>query len=97
MTIQPNNRGQHITTETVYEIMPRNQSLNGFNNTRSITNLRTVNAVRNESFVQPVYTQRVSQFNQPLDQHIVQNIVPRAASPIRVSEQSNFPLNDYHS
>lgn len=94
INVDPSNRGQVITTETVYEIVPRNQSLNtlnSYNNMRQTTSIGSVYAPGQTSIMQPIYVQRPSRISEPFLQ---QNLsVPRSATPIRVSGQTNFSNN----
>lgn len=84
-------RGGVITTETVYEARPKS-SARVLNNTRSITNLRTVypppvapvHAVtRNQ--IPPVTSRMI----QPVQQSVQ---VRRPASPVRVSSRQSIPI-----
>lgn len=66
INVDPNNRGQVITTGSVY-------------------------APGQTSIMQPIYAQRSSRISEPFLQ---QNLsVPRSATPIRVSGQTNFSNN----
>lgn len=88
-------RGGVITTETVYETRPKS-SIRVANNTRSITNLRTVYPppvapVRTvtQAQIPPV----ISRIIQPVQQPIQQSVqVRRPASPVRVSSRQSIPV-----
>lgn len=75
-------RGGHITTETVYEFQPKQHNLQ---NTRSITNLRTIFPPRATQVLAP---SRISSVIRPVTSSVE---VRKTATPIRISQAPSIP------